>query len=255
MSSSAKRALRILDAIGRASRPLGVTDIARMLSLPPGTVFRSLDALVRADLIARYQASSRYVLGGAAERLRRSLIARFRMRDVVLPYLRQLASISGETASLHVRLGWHGLRIASAPGTAELTNVPPLGEARPLGEYYAGRAMLAFLGDDEITRYGLWAAGRGATDRVEIGGTRHQAFALGDPEFKQAAPIALPIRGNTGQAIAALAIEGPVFAPDGDAANLAAWREIAGHVEALARTQPLLFENPFGHLDPDRIAL
>jgi hypothetical protein len=36
MSSSAKRALRVLETIGAADRPLGVTEIARRLSLPPG---------------------------------------------------------------------------------------------------------------------------------------------------------------------------------------------------------------------------
>src|SRR4029077_2143666 len=104
MSSSAKRSLRILETIGRSARPLGVTEIARAMQLPPGTVFRSLDALVKCGLAARYQESSRYIVGATVERLQRSLLARFRMRDACLPYLHQLASASGETASLHVRL-------------------------------------------------------------------------------------------------------------------------------------------------------
>ena len=122
MSSSAKRALRILEFFGHADHPLGVTEIARALSLSPGTVFRGIDALHRADLVSRYQSSSRYVLGHNAERLRQSVFARFRIRELALPYLHQLASVSGDTASLHVRLGWYSVRIASAPGTAEVTN-------------------------------------------------------------------------------------------------------------------------------------
>ena len=70
MSSSAKRALKIVEVLSGADRPLGVTEIARALALPPGTVFRGLDALLRAGLVARYQASSRYVPGPLAERLR-----------------------------------------------------------------------------------------------------------------------------------------------------------------------------------------
>jgi IclR family acetate operon transcriptional repressor len=258
MSSSATRALRILDEIGAADRPLGVTEIARDLLLPAGTVFRSLDALVRAGLVQRYKASSRYVLGPAAERLRRSLIARFRMRDAVLPYLRQLASVSGETASLHVRLGWYGVRIASAPGTAEVTNAPPLGEAHPLGAAYPGKAMLAFFLAADIARYRAWAAGGSghpADEDRELRHVRERGFALGETGFENASAVAFPIRVD-GAPIAAIAIEGPVFAhgrtePDG----LADWRAILAHVEALARTQAGLFENPFAHLHPDSILL
>jgi IclR family acetate operon transcriptional repressor len=252
MSSSAARALRILDRIARAGRPLGVTEIARESSLAPGTVFRSLDALARSDFIARYQASSRYVLGSAAERLRRSVIAGFRMRESVLPYLRQLASVSGETASLHVRLGWYDVRIASAPGTAEVTNAPLVGETRPLGDFYAGRAMLAFLSDAEIARYRVWSSEHGVLFReTERHAVKEGGFALGDADVAGAHAVAFPVRPNE-EAIAAIAIEGPVFSRIGShPRGFSDWREIIAHVEALARAQASLFENPYAHLDPD----
>ena len=99
MSSSSVRALRILDEVARSDQPLTVTQIARALGLPAGTVFRSLDALLRTGLAARYRSSARYVPGPAAERLQRSLIANFPIREVCIPYLRQIASISGERTS------------------------------------------------------------------------------------------------------------------------------------------------------------
>ncbi len=259
MSSSAKRALRILEAVGRSDRALSVTEIAHALSLPPGTVFRSLDALARADLVRRYQASSRYVLGGGAERLQRSLIAGFHMREAVLPYLRQLASLSGETASLHARLGWYGLRVASAPGTAEVTNTPPLGEARPLGQHYAGRAILAFLAPGEIMDYRAWTAEQGSSPLHmldhELAATRARGFAVGDSDGGRPSSIAFPVLAQN-RPIAAIAIEGPVFARGRTGPEiLAGWREIVRHVETLARTQPGLFGNPFAHLDPQSIVL
>lgn len=258
MSSSATRALRILGMIGGAGRPIGVAEIARASSLAPGTVFRSLDALVRANFIERYQSSSRFVPGPAAERLRWSLIARFRMREAVLPYLRQLASISGETASLHVRLGWYGVRIASAPGTAEVTNAPPLGETRLLGTYYAGRAILAFLGEADIAQYRIWSAAHSdplVEKERKLQVVKEIGFSLGDTELPETSAIAFPIRQD-GKAIAAIAIEGPVFLRAGaDTGMLSGWREIIAHVESLARTQAVLFENPFSHLDPEFFAL
>jgi DNA-binding IclR family transcriptional regulator len=259
MSSSAKRALRILEFVSDSDHPLGVTEIARVLSLAPATVFRSLDALSRADLVSRYQASSRYVLGAGADRLCQSLIARFRIRELSLPYLRQLASVSGESTSLHVRLGWYSVRIASAPGTAEVTNAPPVGDTRALGDTYAGKAILAFLSSAEIARYRAWAQ---AHDRHALEKDRDLRFvrkrgaALGTADGGGGMKVAFPIRVGDA-AIAALTIDGPVLdgPPDPDSSPFCDWLLIVTHLESLAHAQPALFENPFAHIDPDSIVL
>ena len=70
MSSSARRALRILETVGAAERPVGATEVGRALGLSAGTVFRGLDALERAGYVARFQASARYVLGASVGGLR-----------------------------------------------------------------------------------------------------------------------------------------------------------------------------------------
>src|SRR5258708_11819151 len=153
MSSSARRALTILETVGAAGRRQGVTEIARALDLAPGTVFRGLDALERAGYVGRYQASSRYVLGGAVNRLRRSLFARFHIREICLPYLQQLAFASGETVSLSVPVGWYAVRIAAAPGLKERTRSPPLGEERHPAQGAAAPAMLAFYPAAQVKRF------------------------------------------------------------------------------------------------------
>ena len=63
MSSSAARALRILETVGAAERPLGPTEIGQALGIAAGTAFRGLDALERAGYLARFQASPKFVLG------------------------------------------------------------------------------------------------------------------------------------------------------------------------------------------------
>jgi DNA-binding IclR family transcriptional regulator len=259
MSSSAKRALRILEFVAGAEQPPGVVGIARALSLSPATVFRSIDALNRADLVARHRSSSRYVLGAAADRLCRTLIARFRIRELAQPYLRQLASLSGESASLHVRVGWYSVRIASALGAAEVTNAPPLGDANALAESCAGRAMLAFLGDAEAARYRTWAAKHDCkrSDEITLRAIRKQGLALDESASADGRmAVGFPIKGG-GVVVAAMTIDGPVLEPPPYANNHAVWdwREIVSHFEYIGHSQPLLFENPFAHLDPDMIVL
>jgi len=248
LSSSAARALRILETVGAAERPLGPTEIGQRLGISAGTAFRGLDALERAGYLARFQASPKFVLGKTVAALRQSLLARFPIRDVTAPYLRQLAFASGETVSLTVRLGRQALRIAAAPGTSEVTSSAPLGAVRPLGESCAGLAILAFLPADAPE------ARRLARTLAEI---RQRGFATEETAFARGrAALGFPIRRD-GQAIAAIAIEGPVADFKNPTAHddLPRWREIVGSVERLAQARPALFAGPFDHLDPDEIAL
>ena len=183
MSSSAKRALRILATVGHSGRAMGVTEIARALGVAPGTAFRGLDALQRANLLARHPASPRYVLGPSALGLRQSLLSLFPIRDVCLPYLRQLASASGETSSLHVRIGWYSARIATAPGAAEVTSGASVSGAACLSADFAGRTILAHLGKAEIGRHLAWLSSRGLSAPAglesELAVIRARGFARG----------------------------------------------------------------------------
>ena len=246
MSSSARRALRILETVGAAERPLGATEIGRALRLSPATAFRGLDALERAGYATRFQASTRFVLGKSTAALRQSLLARFPVRDVAMPYLRQLAFASGETVSLTVRLGWYGLRIAAAHGTNEVTNALPLGAVRRLADGVAGRAILAFLPE-----------GASASATKPLADIRKRGFATEETAFAHGrAAVAFPIRRGD-QAVAAVTIEGPVLdlARPTAHADLPHWREIVASLERLAAARPALFAGPFDHLDPDDIVL
>jgi DNA-binding IclR family transcriptional regulator len=256
MSSSAARALRILAAVGESGRPMGVTEIARALGVAPGTAFRGLDALQRAQLLTRHPGGARYVLGVAAFGLRQSLLAQFRIRDVSLPHLRQLASGSGETCSLYVRIGWYAVRIATAPGTAEVTSGAMPNGVQLLSSDFAGRAILAFLGRSWSARHRAWATARGIASPAAL---EHDLAAIRARGFAQsAAPeggVSFPIL-VLDQAFGSVAIEGSGLAaaasqpgrhPEG--------AEIARAIEAVLRANPALAHQPFEHLDPDEITL
>jgi DNA-binding IclR family transcriptional regulator len=194
--------------------------------------------------------------------LQQNLLARFPIRDVCLPYLRQLAFASGETASLTVRLGWYGVRIAAAPGTNEVTSSPPVGGVRLLSDGCACRAILAGLAPDAADAYAAWAhrhkkrtpdAKPLARDLADI---RGRGFAIEETAFARGrAALAFPVRSGA-HAIATIAIEGPVLdlaRPAHD--DLPHWRAIVQSVERLVQARPALFAGPFDHLDPDDIVL
>jgi DNA-binding IclR family transcriptional regulator len=263
MSTSTRRALRILETVGGAESPPGATEIGRALGISAGTAFRGLDALERAGYVARFQSSAKFVLGKTVGALRQNLFARFAIRDICLPYLRQLAFASGETTSLAVRLGWYGVRIAAAPGTNEVTSSPPLGAVRLLADGCASRAILALLDPGAADAYATWCRRhrKGVLDAKALARAldeiRLRGFALEETAFARGrAALAFPVRAD-GRAIAAIAIEGPVLdlARPASHADLPHWREIVASVERLVHARPALFAGPFDHLDPDDIVL
>jgi DNA-binding IclR family transcriptional regulator len=257
MSSSAKRALKILAAIGESGRPMGVTELARTLGIAPGTAFRGLDALQGAGLLTRHPSAPRFVLGPSALGLRQSLLALFRIRDVSLPYLRQLASASGETSSLHVRIGWYAARIAIAPGTAEVTSGAILKGAQPLSAEPSGRAILAHIPRNQVARFLRWATARGIVIpeglERELAALRARGFASASPS--ESGAVAFPIR-KSDQAFASVTIEGPGFAGASlTSERIAECRAIAGAIEALVRANPDIGRQPFEHIDAEDIVL
>lgn len=262
MISSALRAMTILEVVGHADEPIGVTDIARRLGLQPGTVFRSLDALEQAGYISRFQSSSRYVLGSAVNQLRQSLLARFKIRDVSLPYLRQLAFATGETVSLIMMVGWYGLRLASAPGTSEVTSSPPIGQVHALQRTCGGRAILAFLPEGKLRDYRRWFLRTGAaaypkTLSNDLRKARGQGFATEVTAFApDRASVALPIHGEA-TPIAAIAIEGPVLQLDrqDNTPGIEQWIQIVQSLQRVIDVAPRDFAGPFANLEPGSIAL
>jgi DNA-binding IclR family transcriptional regulator len=259
MSSSAKRALQILQAVGEADAAVGVSELARQLHLSGGTAFRSLDALERGGYVQRYQASSRYMAGSMVHRLRQRLFASFPLRNVAMPYLRQLAFATGETSSLTVMVGWYAVRIAAAPGTNDVTSSPPLGRVGTLADNAAGQVILAFRPDEDSERFAAWAKQRGAPRAwsEERGRVRQRGFAVQALPFAAGrGALALPVRGPHG-AVAAIAVEGPVLDLQNPCYHddLARWIETVAALENLVRTRPELTRNPFDHLDPNEIVL
>jgi DNA-binding IclR family transcriptional regulator len=207
--------------------------------------------------LTRHPSAPRFVLGPTALGLRQSLLALFRIRDISLPYLRQLASASGETSSLHVRIGWYAARVAIAPGTAEVTSGAILKGTQLLSTEPSGRAILAHIPRNQVARFLKWATARGivipASLERELAAIRARGFATASPPDSGA--VAFPIH-KSDQALASVALEGPGFSgtPLMDE-RVAECRAVAGAIEALVRANPDIGRQPFEHIDPDDIVV
>lgn len=257
MISSALRALRILERVGRIGRPVGVTELSRQLQEVPGTVFRGLNALENEGYLQRFQSSSDYVLGATVNNLHHNVLSRFVLREFSVPYLDQIAFASGETTSFFMPVGWYSLRLAAAPGANDVTSASPIGELNILDRSCAGRAILAGWSDEKLAAYLDWRSRNGigmpdlASLREALSTIRKQGFADEATSFAPGrASAAFAIRRGS-HAIAAVAIEGPVL--DLNTRDVSQWLEIVASLEASVRDCSSTIEGPFAHLDPASI--
>jgi len=244
----------ILRLLSAASRPLGIKEISQNLGLPPSTAHRGVVTLLHEGYVERYQSSATYVLGYNAKRLRQAFFARFRIRELSLPYLQQIAFISGETTNLMVRVGWYSTLIASVRGTNEIISSPFIGEVRELDRGAGSLAIMAHLPAEDLKAFLDWKKTRSLHTSRRLKETlaqiRHDGrIFIGDDGGVTALPIL-----HDGSAIASIAIDGAI--DDGmSKSDVKRIVDIVNAVSQRVQQHPVSFWNAYAHLDPASIEL
>lgn len=250
----------------RSGRPRSVTELSRQLDLPPSSVYRALVTLHEGGYLYREPGATAYQVGPRVHELIDAVFGRFAIRDTSLPYLHQLAADIGETVALSVPVGWYSVRIAVVEGWRELTYSLPLGETWPLHIGASGRAILAFMSDEEIERYLDERDFRKYTHRTarnvrqvwsDITLTRSQGYVLGRGEvYLEARSIAFPISNRGNRSIAAVTVSGPAvqFDPNPDGALVKRCEVVVSELQAAVMASSSDFEEPYSHIDPEALA-
>ena len=162
-NQSVERSALVLKALA-AGGSLGVTDVARRVGLPKSVTHRLLSSLRSADLVKVEPKTRRYSLGYGLLQLTADWLASLEVRSVALPYLRDLQLQSRETVALNVRDGDCRVTVERLDTSFEVRFVVDLGRPLPMCVGAAGKAILAFLPDDEVADIGSRA---GLTSRQE----------------------------------------------------------------------------------------
>ena len=150
---SVERVAGVLATFTTGEQVLGVTEIARRLSLPKSAVHRILDALVRAGLVAREPLSSGYRLGFAALQVGLAAMGTSDPRVVALPVMQDLVDRTAETATLSVLVGLERTYLAEIEGPQVVRMTVGLGGRQPLYAGASGRAILAYFSEEELSAY------------------------------------------------------------------------------------------------------
>ena len=143
------RAAEILRAL-EGSNGMSLGQLAGRVGLPKSTVQRIIAALDYENFVVSASPGGRLRLGPALIRIAHSI--RFPIAETARPYLRELSEKTGETVDLAVLDGEKAVFVDQIPGSQRLRAVSAVGVSFPLHCTANGKAMLAKLRDEELSR-------------------------------------------------------------------------------------------------------
>ena len=202
------------------NRPaLSLREISVALEIPQSTAYRLLVTCRKKQVIVRDPATRKYVLDAGLLRLQAAIQANLDITKIAIPSLEDLATRSGETSQLYLLQG-HQVVCAEAVTSPNMIRfMPERGKGLPLHAPAAGRAVLAFLPGEFLTRYikhpGLRAmtpytvTDPQALQRL-LAKIRAQCFAVSFQQmYVGARGVAVPIFDHRGGVLGSLCISGP----------------------------------------------
>ena len=219
-SSSLRRALAILDLVAAAGgRDKGATlaELADGVETTKSTVLRLIAPLVEQRLV-RQDSDGTYRMGIGVLGLASACMADLDIRATAQPVLREIADATGQTVHLLVYSEGRVTYVDKVVGDSPIQMASRIGDTGTAYSTASGKAMLAFLGDDEFERVvALGMPARTAatiTDPAELRehltAVRERGCAYDDVENEDGIRcVAAPVFNHTGACVSAISLSGP----------------------------------------------
>lgn len=145
-----KKTFEVMSLVVDSNKPLGVTEIARNLSLSKSTVFGILKALQDMGFIVKSKSTKRYTIGQELFRLSKKVLQGGELTSIARPFLERLMEIVDETVFLCVREESVVKVLDTIETRKKLKISSPIGTRLPITASVFCKAFLSPMGDDEI---------------------------------------------------------------------------------------------------------
>jgi DNA-binding IclR family transcriptional regulator len=218
---TAERVADVLSCFSDAYTELRLTDVVNSIGLDKGTVSRLLSTLAAKDFVVADPITRRYRLGPVMIALARSAGGYEALGEQASGALATLRDISGETASLNIMIGSSRICVGAAESRHELRRVVETGKPLPIYAGAGGKAIMAFLPQDQIdTMLSRLALQRFTESTIvdpgrlaqELEQTRVRGYALGHGErVVGGAGIGVPVLDAGGNVIGSVGLGMPAF--------------------------------------------
>lgn len=260
VNTSAGNAFDVLRIIVQASDAPSFTEIVERIDVPDATAHRVLSTLEQSEFVER-RPDDRFVAGVALAEARLALLQSFPLVPLADPFIREMASLTGQTVGLSCPVGQYAVRVSGYETDLPVNRQLHRGEIQPLHIGAAGRAILAFSPTARVDAYlesGLLAGYEylsiATADRLksELALIREQGFALDTGDlYPEAHAIAFPILEASGRSVASIIATGPsgTFLPGSDDTVQSIGLRIAREFGQVVSEHEGVTTSPFDHLD------
>jgi len=233
-STTALRALKVLEILGATRAPRSVAEVATGIGADRSTAYRMLMTLMDAGYVVRDDRTRTYRLGYKILTLSKWLLSEDDKSELILACLKAISEGTGETVHYSVLDRDKAALLFRAKGTQLVAVDFQIGDRAPLHCTSIGKVLLAFQ-DPEVVEgviaRGLPRVARNTiTDpqafRVELQRVRVQGYAYDDLEFADDMRcVAVPVFEKGGAAAGGISLSGPAsrYTPQ----KLAELRDIA----------------------------
>lgn len=133
----------ILEEIARNPSELGISDLARRLTIPKSTVYGIIQALMEIGALSRNEKTNKFMLGSTLVRLGNQALAGINIRSTARPYMDKLSEKFKVTVFMGVFDEYGITIIERADGPLELKISAPLGARIPIFAGASGKVFLA----------------------------------------------------------------------------------------------------------------
>ncbi len=210
------RGADLLVRVLESAEPMAVTELASAAGLPKSTASRLLSALERRGLVEQDGERGRLRPGPAILRVAERGMLERNLVEMARPALSALSELSGETINLGVPGAGGVEHLLQADGRHFLGAGQWVGRTVDFHCSANGKVFLAFgralapAGASALTAYAPATITDPAVLRLEIERVRQDGFATAIDELEVGlAALAVPVRGASGEVVAALSITGP----------------------------------------------
>ncbi|NMB46593.1 MAG: IclR family transcriptional regulator [Firmicutes bacterium] len=215
---SVGRAASLLIALAQEGRELSLTELSNKTGLHVSTAHRLLATLMVYHLVEQNQVTGKYRLGLEALHLGTAVLQQLDLRQEVLPFMRELSKLTGETANLSILDGNEVVYVEKVEGSSPLRLFSRIGHRAPAYCTGAGKVLLSEMSLDDVRTIlrsqGMVPLTPNTLTTFEefllaLEFVRLHGYAFDDEECEIGAScIAVPIRGHKGKIVAALSISG-----------------------------------------------
>ncbi len=218
--SSTQKALALLETMAAASRPTGVTELARMVGSSRGTVHKQLSTLVASGWVEQYP-DGRYGLSLLPVRIGTAALHQAGLGERIQHVLESIVAETGECTTIAALHRSHAMIVQRAESDQVLSANIKVGTLIPLNAGASALVLLAFASTPEI-RTKLRAGGVLLANERRIAKVLKQGVAITDDEYLSGVrAVSIPLHDGFTLSARALTMVGPKDRIDVDQAQVA----------------------------------